>query len=118
MIVEQVWTGNAYRNFNYLVACPETGDALAIDPQSGATEELLRLDEEDVQAVAVDGHVVYAATSPQGKVYRIAPGGEPSLHEGDLVALGDVDAQGELAHRPVPGALIHQGGHLDGLLSL
>ena len=32
MLVEQVWTGNAYRNFNYLVACPETGDALAIDP--------------------------------------------------------------------------------------
>ena len=32
MIVEQVWTGNAYRNFNYLIACPESGDALAIDP--------------------------------------------------------------------------------------
>jgi len=32
VIVEQIWTGNAYRNFNYLVACPETGDALAIDP--------------------------------------------------------------------------------------
>ena len=32
MIVEQVWTGNAYRNFNYLVACPQTGDALAVDP--------------------------------------------------------------------------------------
>ena len=32
MIVKQIWTGNAYRNFNYLVACPETGDALAIDP--------------------------------------------------------------------------------------
>ena len=32
MIVEQVWTGNAYRNFNYLIACPDTGDALAIDP--------------------------------------------------------------------------------------
>ena len=32
MIVEQVWTGNAYRNFNYLVACPENGDALAVDP--------------------------------------------------------------------------------------
>jgi hypothetical protein len=25
-------TGNAYRNFNYLIACGETGDALAIDP--------------------------------------------------------------------------------------
>jgi len=32
MIVEQIWTGNAYRNFNYLISCPETGDALAIDP--------------------------------------------------------------------------------------
>jgi hydroxyacylglutathione hydrolase len=32
VIVEQIWTGNAYRNFNYLIVCPETGDALAIDP--------------------------------------------------------------------------------------
>lgn len=32
MLVEQIWTGNPLRNFNYLVACPETGDALAIDP--------------------------------------------------------------------------------------
>lgn len=32
MIVEQIWTANAYRNFNYLIACPETGEALAIDP--------------------------------------------------------------------------------------
>ena len=32
MIVERIWTANAYRNFNYLVVCPETGEALAIDP--------------------------------------------------------------------------------------
>ena len=32
MIVEQIWTGNAYRNFNYLIVCPETGEALAVDP--------------------------------------------------------------------------------------
>ena len=32
MIVEQVWTGNAYRNFNYLIACPATGEAMAVDP--------------------------------------------------------------------------------------
>jgi hydroxyacylglutathione hydrolase len=32
MIVEQIWTGNAYRNFNYLIVCPETGEAMAIDP--------------------------------------------------------------------------------------
>ncbi len=32
MLVERIWTGNAYRNFNYLIACDETGEALAIDP--------------------------------------------------------------------------------------
>ena len=32
MIVEQIWTGNAYRNFNYLIACPDSGEALAVDP--------------------------------------------------------------------------------------
>jgi hydroxyacylglutathione hydrolase len=32
MIVEQIWTANNYRNFNYLIACPETGEALAVDP--------------------------------------------------------------------------------------
>ena len=32
MIVEQIWTANSYRNFNYLIACSETGEALAIDP--------------------------------------------------------------------------------------
>lgn len=36
MIVEQIWTGNAYRNFNYLIACSETGEALAIDPLDSA----------------------------------------------------------------------------------
>jgi hydroxyacylglutathione hydrolase len=32
MLVAQIWTANAWRNFNYLIACPETGEALAVDP--------------------------------------------------------------------------------------
>ena len=32
MIVKQLYTENAYRNFNYLIACPKTGEALAVDP--------------------------------------------------------------------------------------
>lgn len=32
MIIKKIWTGNAYRNFNYLIVCPDTGEALAIDP--------------------------------------------------------------------------------------
>ncbi len=32
MIVERIWAQNRLRNYNYLVACGETGEALAIDP--------------------------------------------------------------------------------------
>ena len=32
MIVERIWTANSLRNFNYLIACPESGEALAVDP--------------------------------------------------------------------------------------
>ena len=32
MLIERIWADNAGRNFHYLVACPQTGEALAIDP--------------------------------------------------------------------------------------
>lgn len=32
MLIERIWSANPYRNFHYLVACRETGEALAIDP--------------------------------------------------------------------------------------
>jgi hydroxyacylglutathione hydrolase len=32
MLTERIWTGNALRNFHYLIACPESGEALAVDP--------------------------------------------------------------------------------------
>ena len=32
MLIERVWAANDYRNFHYLIACPETGEALAVDP--------------------------------------------------------------------------------------
>jgi hydroxyacylglutathione hydrolase len=32
MLTERVWSGNSLRNFHYLIACPETGETLAVDP--------------------------------------------------------------------------------------
>jgi hydroxyacylglutathione hydrolase len=32
MIIERIWAANELRNYHYLVACAETGEALAIDP--------------------------------------------------------------------------------------
>jgi glyoxylase-like metal-dependent hydrolase (beta-lactamase superfamily II) len=40
MLVERIWTGNAYRNYNYLIACPEAGDVIKV----GKTVELECLD--------------------------------------------------------------------------
>lgn len=32
MLIERIWSANPYRNFHYLIACAETGEALAVDP--------------------------------------------------------------------------------------
>jgi hydroxyacylglutathione hydrolase len=32
MLVERIWAANPLRNFHYLVACAETGEALMVDP--------------------------------------------------------------------------------------
>ena len=32
MLIERIWSANPYRNFHYLIACPESGEALAVDP--------------------------------------------------------------------------------------
>ena len=32
MIIKQIYTFNNYRNFNYLIGCPDTREAVAIDP--------------------------------------------------------------------------------------
>ncbi|MBV9913485.1 MAG: MBL fold metallo-hydrolase [Sinobacteraceae bacterium] len=32
MLIERIWSGNSYRNFHYLIASAESGEALAIDP--------------------------------------------------------------------------------------
>ena len=32
MLTERIWSGNSLRNFHYLIACEQTGEALAVDP--------------------------------------------------------------------------------------
>ena len=53
MIVKQIWTGNAYRNFNYLIACGETGEALAIDPCNKFTNAKLYFNRATVAAKVI-----------------------------------------------------------------
>ncbi len=102
MLVEQIWTANTYRNFNYLIACPETGEALAIDP----------LDHEKCLAAArrhgwvitqvlnthehgdhIDGNpAMIAATGAKLSAHKNArdtiPGIDRGLGAGDIVKVG------------------------------
>ena len=98
MIVEQVWTGNAYRNFNYLVACPETGDALAIDPlnfdkcltiakdRGWTITQILNTHEHGDHTGGNKG--VVAATGAKIIAHKNAGGRIPNMDRG--VAAGDV----------------------------
>ena len=32
MLVERIWAANSLRNFQYLIACAQSGEALIVDP--------------------------------------------------------------------------------------
>ncbi len=102
MIVEQIWTANAYRNFNYLVACPESGEALAIDPLDSARclatakargwdiTQILNTHEHhdhiggNEAVVAATGAKVLAHAKAGGKI----PGMSRGLVAGDVIRIG------------------------------
>jgi hydroxyacylglutathione hydrolase len=102
MIVEQIWTGNAYRNFNYLIACPDTGEALAIDPldhqkclqaakaKGWSITQILNTHEHgdhtggNKSVVAATGAKVLAHANAKDKI----PGVDRGLRAGDVIKVG------------------------------
>ncbi len=102
MIVERIWTGNAYRNFNYLVACPETGEALAIDPldhektlatakvRGWQITQVLNTHEHhdhtggNAQVIAATGAKLIAHHKAGGKIARVDRG----VQAGDVIKVG------------------------------
>ena len=102
MIVEQIWTANSYRNFNYLIACPETGDAMAVDPldyekclarakhKGWAITQVLNTHEHgdhtggNTQVVAATGAKLLAHANAKSKISGIDVG----LGAGDVVKIG------------------------------
>jgi hydroxyacylglutathione hydrolase len=102
MIVEQIWTANAYRNFNYLIACATTGEALAIDPldyekclavakaKGWTVTQILNTHEHrdhtggNQQMVAETGAKVLAHANAKDKI----PGMDRGLRAGDVIRVG------------------------------
>ena len=103
MLVEQIWTGNAYRNFNYLIACAETGEAIAIDPldykkclaraknKGWAITMVLNTHEHQDHTggngpmVAATGARILAHANAKGKIPNLDQG----LKAGDVIKLGN-----------------------------
>ena len=102
MIVERIWTGNAYRNYNYLIACPESGEALAIDPldhekclnaarvKGWQITQVLNTHEHhdhtggNAAVVAATGAKVIAHHKAAGKI----PGMDRGVKAGDVIKVG------------------------------
>ena len=86
MLVKQIWTANAYRNFNYLIACPQTGEALAIDPLDSAK-------------------CLQAAKDEGWSITQILNTHEHHDHIGGNQAVVDVTGAKVLAHAKAAGAI-------------
>ncbi len=102
MHVKQIWTANAYRNFNYLIACPQTGEALAIDPLDSARclaaareenweiTQILNTHEHhdhtggNAAVVAATGAKILAHRQAGGKIPNVSRG----LSAGDIIKVG------------------------------
>ena len=102
MIVKQIWTANAYRNFNYIIACAETGEALAVDPLDhekclkAANEAGWRITQivnthEHGDHIGGNGPLVQktgATILAHANAKNRIPGMERGLHAGDVIRVG------------------------------
>jgi hydroxyacylglutathione hydrolase len=102
MLIERVWAANRGRNFHYLVACPDTREALAIDPLNAAaclarardlswtirqvfnTHEHADHTGGNAEMVAATGAAVLAHAAAAQRIGGVTH----ALHDGDMVHIG------------------------------
>ena len=90
MIVERIWAANPLRNYHYLIACAETGEALLIDPlDAGACLRRARERGWTITQI-VNTHEHNDHTDGNAEVVR-ATGAKVLAHAGAAARIGGVD---------------------------
>jgi len=102
LLIERIWANNPLRNYHYLVACSETGEALAIDPldwqaclqtaqaRGWQITQILNTHEHrdhtggNAALVAATGARVLAHAEAAARIGGVSRG----LHAGDIVRIG------------------------------
>ena len=102
MLIERVWAANSARNFHYLVACPETGEALAIDPlewglclsaaraRGWSITQILNTHEHPDHTGGNAGMVgaTHAKLLAHAKAAKLIAGVDRGLSQGDVIRVG------------------------------
>lgn len=118
MLIEQIWLNNPWRNFNYLIACSESREALVIDPLDHqrclqvASERGWRIKQicnthEHPDHIGGNQPLVAATgaslLAPSG-ASRLIPGVDHELRDGEVITVGRsatlrvIDAPGHTMH--------------------
>jgi hydroxyacylglutathione hydrolase len=102
MLIERIWSGNSYRNFHYLIASEDSGEALAIDPlewrlcldkaqeRGWEITQILNTHEHhdhtggNAGLVEATGARVLAHAGAAGRIGGVDRG----LHKGDVIRIG------------------------------
>ncbi len=135
MLVERIWAANPLRNFHYLIACAETGEALIVDPlDAGRCLAAARASGLSITQILnthehrdhTDGNAgVVAATRARVSAHAGAAGRiggvDRGLARGDVIKVGRtvelevLDTPGHtrshvclLAHGETPGAVLRR----------
>jgi hydroxyacylglutathione hydrolase len=102
MLIERVWAANDSRNFHYLVACPESGEALAIDPlewglclaaaraRGWSITQVLNTHEHSDHTGGNAGMVgaTHARLLAHAKAAKLIDGVDQGLNQGDVIRVG------------------------------
>jgi hydroxyacylglutathione hydrolase len=90
MLTERIWSGNSLRNFHYLIACSETGEALAVDPLEWRLC-LERARERGWQITQIVNTHEHRDHTGGNDALRAATGARVLAHAGAAATIGGVD---------------------------